>query len=315
MPPATASSQGKTIGARAVPPPRDDQKPLNPPLLPALPPTISSAVTNIAQETQQAAAKCSSSKRSAAQDKDVPVVPITACPDIMNMLAQLTSPKKKARRGLMTEIALKLAVEIPSAFCIRAQLFMRDFQAKSKVVKEMKILSEQRGSVVAMFDRSDRDGVRWELACPEQSLETTLKLFMTILNKCIPGGVTVKAISSVVLSVATQLNLETENGGCSVQSVSPESEFRLFGDSDSLHLQWLTGFSLFFQPSLKDTVWANWSSISDGNTFGREYIGDVSMVKIEFEKVCKMCGDRRCSIELPAKADMENLHSVSIPDH
>ena len=66
-----------------------------------------------------------------------------------------------------------------------------DTQARLNVVKEVKIMSEQKDSVVAVWDRIDRDGVRWELCCPEQKMDMTLKLFITILHKCIQGGVTV----------------------------------------------------------------------------------------------------------------------------
>ena len=97
--------------------------------------------------------------------------------------------------------------------------------------------------------------------------------------------------------------------------ISPETEFCVFLKSGPFHLQWLAEFALFFHPSLKDALWADWFSISDGITYSRKYVGDASMLNVEFEKVCRVRGDRHCSIELPAEADMGNLHSISIPAH
>ena len=94
------------------------------------------------------------------------------------------------------------------------------------------------------------------------------------------------------------------------QSQTPQADIR-----DAFHLQWVVGFALFFQPSLKDVLWADWLSIPDGTTYNHEHVGDASMLKVQFKKFCRVCGDRHCSIEPPAETDIEDLHSIPIPAH
>ena len=66
--------------------------------------------------------------------------------------------------------------------------------------------------------------------------------------------------------------------------ISPERGFCESVKSGSFHLEWLGGFTLFVQPSLKDALWADWLSVSDGITYDREFVGDVSMLKVLYHQ-------------------------------